>query len=155
MKKTNVLYLYYLTMLMTGLPGLTTANGNILTNQVIKVNNAWVRTSIPGQNVGAAYMDIVSSQNVTLEKVSASTVGHVEIHKMTMTNGIMKMRMLDKLDFIAGRVYKLAPSSSHLMLFDLKQPFKTGQKVEFKLTFKDQANKSSTVKVLATVKEGE
>ncbi|MBC7787483.1 MAG: copper chaperone PCu(A)C [Methylophilaceae bacterium] len=140
---------------MTVLLGLTTAYGNVLTNQTIKVSNAWVRTSIAGQSVGAAYMEISSAKNVTLEKVSASTVGHIEIHNMTMTNGIMKMRMLDKLDLIAGKVYKLAPSSSHLMMFDLKQPFKTGQQVEFKLTFKDKANKSSTVKVLARVKESE
>ena len=140
---------------MIGLLVLTTAYGNVLTNQTVKVSNAWVRTSAPGQSVGAAYMDISSAQNITLEKVSANTVGHIEIHTMTMTNGIMKMRMLDKLDLIAGRLYKLAPGSSHLMMFNLKQAFKTGQQVEFKLTFKDQANQSSTVKVLATVKESE
>lgn len=173
MKKNNLSYLLCLTLLITGLIaglfGIAVAQSDVVTNQAIKVSNAWVRASIPGQTVGAAYMEITSTQNIRLEKVSAIGVGHIEMHSMTMTNGIMKMRMLNQLDLTAGQVYKLAPGGFHLMMFDLKQPFKTGQQVELTLWFRDKApsekplrgkslvktNNLLSVKVLAAVKESE
>jgi copper(I)-binding protein len=55
---------------------------------------------------------------------------------MTMENGVMKMRMLEKLPLKTGEPYKLAPGSFHLMLFDLKKPLIAGEQVSFVLHFK-------------------
>lgn len=112
-----------------------------------------MRAGAPGQTVGAAYMTLTSARNITLVGIESAAAGSVEIHSMSMNNGVMKMRMLDKLDLSAGKAYKLAPNGFHLMLFDLKQPLTAGQKVDFTLHFKDKANKISQVKVTAPVKE--
>ena len=104
--------------------------------EIVAIKDAWVRPSAPGQDVGAAYMTLLSTQNASLIHVESDITKSVEIHSMTMQNGIMKMRMLEKLALSANKPYKLAPGGFHLMLFDLKQPLAEGQQVEFELTFK-------------------
>jgi len=64
----------------------------------VSVTNAWVREPAPGQKIGAAYMTFNSPQDSKLVYVEAKeSAGSVEIHSMSMNNGVMKMRMLDEL----------------------------------------------------------
>jgi copper(I)-binding protein len=102
----------------------------------VSIENAWVRPTNPGQDVGAAYMTFNSKQDVTLISASSDATTSVEIHSMSMQNGVMKMRMLENLAIKAGKPYKLEPGGFHLMLFDLKKPLTAGQYVNFELTFK-------------------
>ena len=118
----------------------------------VHVRNAWVRASAPGQSVGAAYMTLQSPSDTHLVKVESNAAGSVEIHSMTMKNGVMQMRMLDTLPLLAGKPAKLEPGGFHLMLFDLKKPLKAGEKVEFTLHFKDDAGKTSVLQVASPVK---
>ncbi len=115
----------------------------------VSIENAWVRATIPGQDVGAAYMTFNSRQDVTLTHVESDVTSSVEIHSMSMQNGVMKMRMLKSLPLKAGKPYKLEPGGFHLMLFDLKQPLTAGQYVSFVLTFKSGSKEfRQTVKAL-------
>lgn len=102
----------------------------------VSIKNAWVRPTSPGQDVGAAYMTFNSKQDVTLISASSDATKSVEIHSMSMQNGVMKMRMLENLAIKAGKPYKLEPGGFHLMLFDLKKPLAAGQYVNFELTFR-------------------
>ena len=55
---------------------------------------------------------------------------------MAMNNGVMTMRPLDKgLAIEPGKTVKLAPGGYHLMLMDLKNPLKQGDKVPLTLEF--------------------
>lgn len=107
----------------------------------VKLTDAWVRASNPGQSVGAAYVTLSSAQDVTLVYVETERAGSVEMHSMTMQNGIMKMRSMETLPVPAGKLVKLAPGGLHLMLFELPTPFKTGEQVKFRLCFKDKQGK--------------
>lgn len=148
MKKLNLILL---SLLLSIAFGTAQAAKPLLAS--VQISEAWARAGAPGQTVGAAYMTLSSAKNITLESVESTAAGSVEIHSMSMDNGIMKMRMLDKLDLSAGKPYKLAPGGFHLMLFDLKQPLKAGEKIDFILHFKDKKNKASAVKVTAPVRE--
>ena len=154
MKKFNAVFLSFFLSVSCGVFFNTTqaANANLVASN-IKVTEAWVRASAPGQTVGAAYMTLTSAKNATLINVKTVAAGSVEIHSMSMDNGVMKMRMLEKLDLVAGKPYKLAPGGFHFMLFDLKQPLKAGQTIDFILRVKDKTNKISSIKVIAPVKE--
>lgn len=121
-------------------------------NSPVEVSASWVRASAPGQSVGAAYMTLQSQTDNSLVKIESNAAGSVEIHSMTMKNGVMQMRMMDTLPLSAGKPAKLEPGSFHLMLFDLKKPLKTGDKVEFTLHFKDKAGKTSVMRVSSPVK---
>lgn len=102
----------------------------------VSITDAWVRATNPGQEVGAAYMTFLCKQDMTLVSIESSVTSSVEIHNMTMENGVMKMRMLEKLPLKTGEPYKLAPGGFHLMLFDLKKPLIAGEQVSFILHFK-------------------
>ncbi|WP_020167777.1 MULTISPECIES: copper chaperone PCu(A)C [Methylotenera] len=117
------------------------------------ISDAWVRANAPGQSVGAAYMTLKSPQDSTLFHVESPSAGSVEIHSMTMENGIMKMRALETLPLEAGKPEKLAPGGFHLMLFDLKKPLKVGEKTTFTLSFKDKAGKVTHQDVMLPIKE--
>ncbi len=118
----------------------------------VTVSQAWVRETKPGQEVGAAYMTLKSPVNMQLIKVESKMAGTVEIHEMSMNNGVMKMRMLDTLDLPANKAVELAPGGFHLMLFDMKKPFTTGNQVDMLLTFKDKSGKVFKQKITVPVK---
>ena len=109
---------------------------NNTSQNAISIKDAWVRPSHPGQDVGAAYMTLTSIQDITLVRVESDVSDSVEIHSMTMQNGVMKMRMLDNLSLVAGKPYKLEPGGFHFMLFDLKKTLAVGESVNFVLYFK-------------------
>ena len=117
----------------------------------INITDNWVRATAEGQDVGAAYMTITSASDNSLVKVESSVTNSVEIHSMSIENGVMKMRMLEQLDLKANTPNKLAPGGFHLMLFDLKKPLKAGETVSFTLHFKNQAGKESLVKVSSPI----
>lgn len=117
----------------------------------VSIQNAWVRATNPGQEVGAAYMTLTSATDATLLKIDSDVTDSVEIHSMSMQNGVMKMRMMDKLTLPAGKPYSLAPGGYHLMLFDLKKPLSVGQQVALTLHFKDKNNLTFQQKIIVPV----
>jgi copper(I)-binding protein len=119
----------------------------------VKITDSWVRANVPGQSVGAAYMTLNSPQDSTLIYVETPAAGKVEIHSMRMENNVMKMRMLEELPLKASKPEKLAPGGFHLMLFDLKKPLKEGNKVDFKLRFKDKTGNITHQLVTLPIKE--
>lgn len=114
----------------------TIGSASALAKDTVSIENAWVRATAPGQDVGAGFMTFTSQQDVTLISATSDITKSVEIHSMSMQNGVMKMRMLDNLEIKANQPYKLEPGGFHLMLFDLKKPLKAGEYVNFELTFK-------------------
>ena len=121
----------------------------------VAISDAWVRANVPGQSVGAAYMTLNSPQNSTLIYIETPAAGIVEIHSMSMTNNVMKMRKLEELPLKAGKVEKLAPGGFHLMLFDLKKSLKAGDKADFTLCFKDKAGNITHQNVTLPIKQAE
>lgn len=131
---------------------LTACKANNGAETGVGISDAWVRANAPGQSVGAAYMTLTSPQESTLVYAETESAGSVEIHSMTMDNGVMKMRMLEELTLKANQPEKLAPGGFHLMLFDLPKPLKAGQQVKFRLCFKDSVGKITDQFVTVPVK---
>jgi copper(I)-binding protein len=123
------------------------ANGTLVT-----IQDAWARPSNPGSTVGAAYMTLTSSKDASLVEAKADVSDSVEIHSMSMENGVMKMRMLDTLDLIAGKPTELSPGGFHLMLFDLKKPLTADNEAHFTLHFKNKAGQEKTISITSAIK---
>ena len=98
-------------------------------------------------------MTLTSNIDITLTSIESSVTEDVEIHSMSMENGVMKMRMLDTLPLKANTPVNLSPGGFHLMLFDLENPLKVGDQVRFTLHFKDQQGKELTVTADSEIKE--
>ena len=80
-------------------------------------------------------MDISSDADAKLVKTSSPVAGKVDVHVMSMKNGIMEMRPITVLDIPAGKTVHLAPGKMHLMLMDVKKRLVPGEHVALKLTF--------------------
>ncbi len=120
----------------------------------VVISDNWARATAPGQEVGAAYMTLQSAEDTSLVGVESPAADSVEIHSMSMENGVMKMRSLKSLPLAAGKPAKLAPGGFHLMLFDLKKPLKAGEKVSFKLHFKNAKGEESVSEISSPIKSG-
>jgi periplasmic copper chaperone A len=118
----------------------------------LEISDAWARATIPGQDVAAAYMTLTSAKDKTLFQVESPSADSVEIHTMTMNDGVMKMRMLKEIELKANEPVKLAPGGFHLMLFNLKAPLEDGKEVKFTLHFKDKAGETTQQEVMVPVK---
>lgn len=115
----------------------------------LKVYDAWARITVPGQSVSGAYMHIKSNVPLKLVKAESPAAAMVEIHNMSMKDGVMSMSAVNALDIPAGKVVDLKPGGYHIMLMQLKAPIKAGDAVPVTLTFEDAAKKQRTLTVSA------
>jgi periplasmic copper chaperone A len=102
------------------------------------ITQAWSRATPGGAKTGSGYLTIENKGPAPDRLVggSADVADRVQVHEMTMNNGVMTMRPLDSgLVIEPGKTVKLAPGGYHLMMFDLKSPLKQGDKVQVTLEF--------------------
>jgi len=102
------------------------------------ISQAWSRATPNGAKIAGGYLTIENKGAAPDRLVGGSgdIAGKVEVHEMAMNNGVMTMRPLDKgLVIEPGKTVKLAPGGYHLMITDLKGPFKQGDKVPVTLEF--------------------
>ena len=102
------------------------------------ITQAWSRATPSGAKIAGGYLTI-ENKGATPDRLLGGfgdNPGKIEVHEMAMNNGVMTMRPLDKgLTIEPGKTVKLAPGGYHLMIMDLKSPFKQGDKVPVTLEF--------------------
>jgi copper(I)-binding protein len=104
----------------------------------ISIAQPWSRATPGGATVGAGYLTITNGGDAADRLVSATAevAGRAEIHQMSMTGGVMKMRPVPEgVELPANGTVALAPASYHLMLLGLKRPLKAGDTFAGTLTF--------------------
>ena len=104
----------------------------------LTIASPWSRATPGGAKIAGGYLKITNSGSTPDRLVSAvtSAAGKVEIHEMSMTNGVMQMRPLNEgLPIKAGETVELKPGGFHMMFMDLTQPFKQGEAVKTTLQF--------------------
>lgn len=102
-----------------------------------KVEGAWIRSSVPGQQGTGAYMKLTARSAMQLVGVTTPLAATAEIHQMKMEGDLMMMRPVARLDLPAGRTVELKPGGYHLMLMDLKQALLDGTVVPLTLRLRD------------------
>jgi copper(I)-binding protein len=136
----------------------------------IKVSEPWARNSPMVAAAGAAYMMIENSGSAADALVGAASPAAktVEVHETyevespapsdatespaameSPAGGMMGMRPIARLEVPAGGSVELKPGGYHIMLIDLNQELKVGDKIEITLKFE----KAGDVKVTAEVRE--
>ena len=102
------------------------------------ISQAWSRATPGGAKIGGGYLTIENKGSAADRLIggSADIAAKAELHEMGVNNGVMKMRPLDRgLAIEPGKTVKLAPGGYHLMLMDLKNPLKQGDKLPVTLEF--------------------
>jgi copper(I)-binding protein len=116
----------------------------------LRIDNVYARPTPPGVSVGAAFMTLQSTVADSLEAASTPVAEKVEIHSMSMADGMMQMRELQNLELPADQPVQLEPTGTHLMLLGLKQPLVANSQFLLKLHFKHAGERTVTVTVRAS-----
>jgi periplasmic copper chaperone A len=117
----------------------------------LRIDQPVARATPPGAKTAAVYFTIENAGNRTERLIRASTpvASGVALHQMAQTDGMMTMRAVPSLEIHPGGRVELGPGAYHLMLIDLKQPLKAGDKFPLVLTFQ----RIGTVTTMVTVED--
>jgi uncharacterized protein YcnI/copper(I)-binding protein len=104
----------------------------------LMISVPWTRATPPAAKVAGGYLTITNGGKESDRLTGGSFVGgsRIEVHEMSMNDGVMKMRPLNEgLEIKPGATVKLEPGGYHLMLLDLVRPLAKGDKVKAQLQF--------------------
>ena len=115
----------------------------------ISVSDPYIPALPPGQPNSLAYMGLTNSSDQDIELVAAegSVSKAIELHTHVMSDGMMSMIKIDKIDLPASKTVMLEPNGLHIMLIGLVSDLKDGDKTALTLVFKDGSKKAVEVPV--------
>ena len=119
----------------------------------ITAKQAWSRATPKGAKVAAGYLTIENRgvQPDRLLSASSGAAAKVEIHQMSMQDGIMTMRPLDGgLAIPPDTTVTLVPGGDHIMFIGLTAPFEEDQRIPVLLNF-ERAGKIETIFEIGSV----
>ena len=114
----------------------------------VSVTDAWARSTMPGQKVSGAYMQIQADADARLLSVSSPAVPRVEVHEMKMDGDVMRMREVKAIELPKGKAVSLEPGGFHIMLMNLEKPIAAGDVIPLTLVV-ESGGKRQTVEVKA------
>jgi copper(I)-binding protein len=117
----------------------------------IRIEAPWLRATPSGAKVAGGYMKLHNTGGEVDRLVGGSSpvAGAFEVHEMRMDGSVMTMRELPNgLDVPPGKTVELKPGSYHIMLIDLRQTLKAGDRIKGTLRFE----KAGTIEVEYTVR---
>lgn len=116
----------------------TLASAHDYTKGAIKIDHPWSRATPRGAQVAGGYL-VIENKGADADRLVSATSeisGRVELHEMTVQNGVMKMRPLVRgLEIEPGATAKFEPGGLHVMFMNLKRPLKQGDKFKGTLVF--------------------
>jgi periplasmic copper chaperone A len=117
----------------------------------IEVTDAWSRATPPGAKVAAGYLLMRNKAAAADKLVAASSpmAARVETHVTEKQGEVLRMREVKGYDVPAKGSFELKPSGAHLMLVDIKRPFKAGEKIPLVLRFEKAGEIKTELEVRA------
>jgi hypothetical protein len=115
----------------------------------VEIENPWIRATPPGMKIAAGYM-VIRNKSATpdrLVSVTSPAAARVETHVHIRDGEVMRMREVKGYEVPAKGSFELKPGGAHLMLIDIRRPFKEGEKIPATLRFE----RAGEVKIEFTV----
>ena len=118
---------------------------------VIEVVNSWIRAAHPSAKANAGYMTLKNSgsEDVTLIKMENEVFDNIEVHEMTVVDGLMDMHEVSNIVIPAKGQIQFEPGGKHLMLKGPREHLSKGQTVDLILTFKSGKKQTVSINVAA------
>jgi periplasmic copper chaperone A len=103
----------------------------------VEIEKPWMRATVPGSKIAAGYLTVRNKSGTPDRLVGGSSpmAGKVETHTHIKDGDILRMREVKGFDIPAKGRFELKPGGAHLMLVDVKQPFKEGDRIPVTLKF--------------------
>lgn len=117
----------------------------------LRIEAPWIRATPGGAQVAGGFMRITNTGSEPERLIAGSMprADRFEVHEMSVTDGVMRMKPLDRgLTIAPGQTVELKPGGYHVMFLDLKEPMKDGDSVTGTLVFE----KAGTVTITYTVR---
>ncbi len=118
----------------------------------IRVDEPWVRATVPHQPSTGAFMRLTSTTDTALVAADSPAAEQVEIHEMTMDGDIMRMREIPSVQLPAGETVDLKPGGYHIMLIDLLEQAQADNTVPLTLTFEHADGTREQIDIEAPVR---
>jgi copper(I)-binding protein len=117
----------------------------------IQVRQPWVRGTLDSARSTAAFMEIFSEEAATLIAASSPLARSVEMREMRfeLDGGPMRPAKIKEITLPARKRLELTPVSAHLVLIDLKQPVKAGDRIPLTLKLRMQSGEERSVQIEA------
>ena len=105
----------------------------------VQIEAPWSRATAPGAKVGAGYFTIRNKSDKADRLLGASSplAARVETHVVEKQGDVLRMREVKGYEVPARGSFELKPGGPHLMLVDIKQQLKEGEKVPLVLRFQN------------------
>lgn len=105
--------------------------------EALRIDHPFARATPPGAKTAGVYLTVDNVGSTVDQLVHASTpvAAGVVLHQMVLEGGVMKMRAVPSVEIIPGARMELGPDGYHLMLLELKQPLRVGERFPLTLTF--------------------
>jgi len=118
----------------------------------LRIDHPFARATPPGAKAGGVFVTVENTgvRPDRLLRVSTPMAGVAELHAMSIDAGVMRMRGVAALDVGPGEKLQLKPGGYHVMLSELRQPLKVGDKFPLTLTFQNAGAVEVSVWVEAT-----
>lgn len=124
----------------------------------LRIQHPHARPTIANMPASAAYFN-VENKGKSADKligVSSPVAKSVEIHTMSMDNGVMKMREVGAIELKPGEKIMMQPGGGyHLMLMGLTRQLNPGDRFPMTLTFEKAGKKEVSVAVDRKPGEGD
>ena len=103
----------------------------------LQIRHPWARATPPGTTVGAGYLEIRNNgkQADRLLSATSSVARRIEMHVTEQAGEVAKMRQLRDFEVPGRERLAFEPGGAHLMLVDIVQPLKKGERFPVKLRF--------------------
>lgn len=118
----------------------------------IAITGAFIRATLPRAPVGGAYLTITNAgpEDDRLLGATAPVGRNVELHEMSMQDGVMTMRLMTEgLPIPAGETVALDPSGMHLMINGLTERLQEGNRLDLALIFENAGAVTVSFDILA------
>ncbi|TBU98516.1 copper chaperone PCu(A)C [Stutzerimonas kirkiae] len=103
----------------------------------LHIEHPWSREMPPVAPTAAAYFTVHNNGNAPDRLLGASSpaAGKAELHEHRHAGDMMKMQQVQNVTIPAGDTVKFEPMGYHVMLFDLKQQARAGERFPLTLKF--------------------
>jgi copper(I)-binding protein len=119
-------------------------------SEELVVRDAWARATPPGTGVAAVYLTVEGGTKPdTLRAATTAVATMTQIHSVTETDGVSRMRETDGVPVPARGKVVLAPGGLHLMLMGLAEPLVAGDRFDVTLEFAHAGRRVASVVVIA------
>ena len=108
----------------------------------VSVVDAWTKPARAGQPVSAAYLTICNGGNAPDALIGVSSVGEpvaasIETHLSEMSDGVMSMKQVERVELPANARTMFEPGGAHIMLIGVDQEIAVGAEPTLQLDFEN------------------